>query len=209
MMLRSEHPDQTGANPEAVRSALRRRCLAAREGMPENERALAAVRLAGHLSALLRARPPGTLGFCWPIRGEFDARPLVAELLRAGWRACLPSLPAPAAAMVFHRWTPGAAMQPGRYDIPVPAEAAACVPDTLLLPLVAFDAAGYRLGYGGGYFDRTLAALVPRPLTIGVGFELARVDSTLPQAHDIPADVIVTEIGVFYSPPLAGGLPPA
>jgi 5,10-methenyltetrahydrofolate synthetase len=67
----------------------------------------------------------------------------------------------------------------------------------ILLPLNGFDPAGYRLGYGGGYFDRTLAALSPRPLTIGIGFELNRIASIRPQAHDLALDWIVTENGVF------------
>ena len=67
----------------------------------------------------------------------------------------------------------------------------------MLIPLVGFDAAGYRLGYGGGYFDRTLAAMLPRPLAVGIGFELARLSDIRPQAHDMPMDLIVTEAGVF------------
>ncbi len=67
----------------------------------------------------------------------------------------------------------------------------------MLIPLVGFDAQGYRLGYGGGYFDRTLAALSPRPRTIGVGFELGRLATIDPQPHDIPFDIIVTEAGIF------------
>ena len=70
-------------------------------------------------------------------------------------------------------------------------------PDAILMPLNGFDEAGYRLGYGGGYFDRSLAALSPRPQAVGVGFELARVPSIRPQAHDLPMDFIVTESGIF------------
>ena len=69
------------------------------------------------------------------------------------------------------------------------------IPNIVLLPLVAFDCRGYRLGYGGGYFDRTLAALSPRPFAIGVGFELTRVDSIIPGAHDVPLDVVITDAG--------------
>jgi 5,10-methenyltetrahydrofolate synthetase len=84
-----------------------------------------------------------------------------------------------------------------RYGIHIPARGAALRPDAILMPLNAFDAAGYRLGYGGGYFDRSLAALSPRPRAVGVGFELARIDSIRPQAHDLPMDFIVTEAGGF------------
>ncbi len=81
-----------------------------------------------------------------------------------------------------------------RHGIPIPDTAASETPDVLLLPLVAYDAAGYRLGYGGGYFDRTLAGCVTRPLTIGVGFALGAVATIRPQPHDIPPDWIVTEL---------------
>lgn len=82
------------------------------------------------------------------------------------------------------------------FGIPVPADGIAAVPDVILLPLVAFDDQGYRLGYGGGYFDRTLARLAVKPVTIGVGFELGRLESLLPQAHDVRLDAIVTECRV-------------
>ena len=71
------------------------------------------------------------------------------------------------------------------------------MPQALLIPVNAFDVAGYRIGYGGGFFDRTLATTVPMPLSIGVGFELARVDSIRPEAYDMPLDAMVTEAGVF------------
>ncbi|GAB2180791.1 hypothetical protein DLREEDagrD3_10140 [Denitratisoma sp. agr-D3] len=130
------------------------------------------------------------------MRQEFDARPLAARLHSLGWDLALPVVAAPDSPLVFHRWGPDAAMVPGAYDIPVPAVAAPLVPDYLLVPLVAFDRHGYRLGYGGGYFDRTLAALSPAPVALGVGFELARVDSIYPEAHDRPLDYLVTEAGL-------------
>jgi 5,10-methenyltetrahydrofolate synthetase len=84
-------------------------------------------------------------------------------------------------------------MTTDRHGIPIPDTRTVAAPDVILLPLVAFDESGYRLGYGGGYFDRTLASLTPRPIGIGVGFELARIDTVRPTAYDIPLDVIVTE----------------
>lgn len=131
------------------------------------------------------------------MRREFDPRPLAGRLLALGWQACMPVVIVPDAPMAFHRWHPDTAMKPGHYDIPVPADAIELLPDQVLVPLVAFDAQGYRLGYGGGYFDRTLATLAPLPATIGVGFEVGRVDSIGPEAHDIPLDYIVTEAGFF------------
>jgi len=99
--------------------------------------------------------------------------------------------------MEFRLWHPDAAMAIGVYDIPYPAERNVVVPDLVLAPLVGFDAAKCRLGYGGGYFDRTRAVLQPRPFAIGIGFELARLATVEPQPHDLAMDAIVTESGVF------------
>jgi 5-formyltetrahydrofolate cyclo-ligase len=88
-------------------------------------------------------------------------------------------------------------MDVGVYDIPFPKARDILLPDLVLAPPVGFDAARYRLGYGGGYFDRTLAVLQPRPFAIGVGFELGRLTTVYPQPHDLAMDAIVTEVGVF------------
>ena len=82
-------------------------------------------------------------------------------------------------------------------NIPAPADGPSVTPDVLLVPLVGFDAGGYRLGYGGGYYDRSLAARTPRPLAIGIGFEISRLATIHPQPHDIPMDAIVTERGML------------
>lgn len=177
----------------AFRAALRREKIAARLAQPETSRLRADALIRGRLAELLHPRPPGVFAFCWPIRAEVDCRPLAEKLIAAGWRAAMPTVVETAAPMRFRAWTPGCAMGADPFGIPVPADDAPLVPDVLLLPLVAFDRAGYRLGYGGGYFDRTLAACVPRPLTVGVGYALAGVSSIRPEAHDVPLDFIVTE----------------
>ena len=109
----------------------------------------------------------------------------------------LPVVTEPGAPLQFRRWTPETAMEAGPWDIPQPAAGPGVTPATLLVPLVGFDAGGRRLGYGGGFYDRTLAALQPRPLAIGLGFELSRIDSLAARPHDRPMDVIVTEAGAF------------
>lgn len=179
------------------RTDLRREKLAARMALDEQTRAGLSARIEAHLAALLLPLPAQTLAFCAPVRGEFDARPLASRLIERGWRAAMPVVTAVDAPMRFHAWTPSSAMRSDRYGIPIPADGAALMPDIVLLPLLAFDAQGFRLGYGGGYFDRTLAAMVPRPQAIGVGFELGRVADIRPQAHDVRLDAIVTEAGVF------------
>jgi 5-formyltetrahydrofolate cyclo-ligase len=106
----------------------------------------------------------------------------------------------------FWSWVPGASMQRGLWDIPIPAERDPVVPDALLIPLVGFDAEGYRLGYGGGYYDRTLAAAAERPFCIGLGYDEMRLPTIYPQPHDIPMDVIVTDLTLVRA---SGGRPGA
>ncbi len=181
------------------RAALRAERLAARLALDPTTLADINRRIESHLATLLADRSPQTLAFCAPVKNEFDARPLVTRLIAQGWRAAMPVVAQPAAPMVFRAWTPDAAMSTDRHGIPIPAADVRVEPDIVLLPLVAFDACGYRIGYGGGYFDRTLAQRIPgpapRPFAIGVGFELGRVASIHPEAHDIPVDALVTEAG--------------
>ena len=96
----------------------------------------------------------------------------------------------------FHEWWPGVAMVPGVFDLPVPQGTRVMTPDALLIPPVGFGPRGYRLGYGGGYFDRTLAAMTPQPIKIAIAFEVSRMQTIQPQPHDIPMDFIATERGV-------------
>jgi 5-formyltetrahydrofolate cyclo-ligase len=188
----SEHT----ADSFVFRAALRRDKLAARMALDEKAHAALSARIETHLAGFLTALPPQTLSFCAPVRGEFDTRPLASLLIELGWQASMPVAEAAQAPMSFRRWTPASAMEIDRHGIPIPASGQAIVPNIVLLPLVAFDRNGFRLGYGGGYFDRTLPALVPQPLSIGVGFELARAANIRPQAHDIPLDAVVTEAGI-------------
>jgi 5,10-methenyltetrahydrofolate synthetase len=189
----AEHTPDHGV----FRAALRREKLAARLALDPSTHAALSAGLEQHLATLLLPLAPQTLAFCAPVRGEFDARPLVSRLIGRGWHAAMPVVTAVDAPMSFHAWTPSAEMSADRYGIPIPQDSAELIPDIVLLPLLAFDARGFRLGYGGGYFDRTLATMVPRPLAIGVGFELGRVPDIRPQAHDIPLAAIVTEAGVL------------
>jgi 5-formyltetrahydrofolate cyclo-ligase len=87
-------------------------------------------------------------------------------------------------------------METGVFDLPVPKAREVVQPAIVLAPLVGFDADNFRLGYGGGYFDRTLTAFSRRPVAIGVGFELARLASVFPRPHDVPMDIVVTEARV-------------
>lgn len=183
----------------AARKALRRAAITRREAMTQTAREALTGRLEVHLSALLDTLQPGCLAFCWPFRGEPDLRPFIRRWLAAGQarRAALPVVLDRHRAMVFRAWTPNTRLVPDRHGIPHPPAGPALIPDVVLVPVNAFDAAGYRIGYGGGYFDRTLAET--DMIAIGVGFEIGRVESVLPQAHDRPMQWIVTEAGVIAS----------
>lgn len=141
------------------------------------------------------------LAFCWPIKGEYDARHLARTLRERGALTALPVVVAPKSPLVFREWHPGIALAKGPLDIPYPADSQELTPDAVLLPMNGWDRQGYRLGYGGGFFDRTLAAMPKRPLVIGVSYELAKVDTIHPQSWDIPMDYVTTERGVYRRDP--------
>lgn len=147
--------------------------------------------------ALLHALPSqsGTLiGFYWPFKGEYDPRALARLLHDRGMRLALPVVVQKAAPVLFREWWPGIAMTSGVWSIPIPAAGEPVAPSVLLVPVVGFDRQNYRLGYGGGYYDRTLAAAAAnRPRAIGVGFERSRIATIHPQPHDIAMDQVVTE----------------
>lgn len=179
----------------AWRRGLRLEMVARRAALSVAEHDALSARIVAHALAALPA--PVVAAFCWPIKHEPDVRALLAAWARAGVRTALPVVVAEGQPLAFREWTPETPLAPDRYGIPTPTTGKWLTPDLILLPLNGFDAAGYRLGYGGGYFDRTLAALAPRPLAVGVGFEINRVDSIRPEAHDQRLDWIVTENGAF------------
>lgn len=149
------------------------------------------------LATLLATLGAVILGIYWPVRAEFDPRPLAKRLIARGGSVALPAMTGSEEPLEYRPWRPGIPLAEGIHGIPTPEPGHVVRPDAVLAPLVGFDAQNYRLGYGGGYFDRTLATLQPRPLAIGVGFEMARITSVLPQPHDIAMDVIVTEAGLY------------
>ena len=178
------------------RTELRAKLIARRLAADPTDRARWSAAIEAHLERLLTDVSGKIVAFCWPYQAEYDARGLILRFLARGARAALPVVVAPRQPMVFREWTPETKMVAGVYGIPVPVESPEVLPAVALMPLAGFDDAGYRLGYGGGFFDRTLAVISPPPLTIGVGFELARVPTIHPQPHDIPLDYIVTERGI-------------
>ena len=191
-------PRPSGAGPDwpavqAFRKAKRAELLERRRTVDFDGRGRYAHALTERLLSAIDLGVFAVLGFYWPIRGELDLRGIAQRHVGAGGAAALPVVVAKNEPVEFWQWEPGAAMQRGFWNIPVPAERRAVTPDALLIPLVGYDAAGFRLGYGGGYYDRTLAALTPHPLCIGVGYESAQLETIQPQPHDIAMDIIVTQ----------------
>ena len=135
----------------------------------------------------------GIVGLYWSYKGEVDIRPLIGKLLDHGHSLALPVVMGRGRPLQFKSWKAGDIMAAGVYGIPYPSEGAVVEPDTLIVPLLGFDKACYRLGYGGGFYDRTLARRREQIHTIGVGFENARLETIFPQNFDIPLDVIITE----------------
>lgn len=187
----------------AERRALRNRCLERRLALSAEACAALSAEVCAHLQTGFPQLAAMRVAFCWPVRNEPDLRPLLETWMATGksaFSALLPVVIAENAPLAFRAWTAQGRLENDRYGIPTPASGEFLEPEALVLPVNAFDAAGYRIGYGGGYFDRTLAALKTQgmqPLCIGVGFELARVDSIAPAPHDWPLDAMVTEAGVF------------
>lgn len=185
----------TDEDSTAWRRTLRREMTARRAALADAEHAAASARIVAHLQTAFA--PPSVLAFCWPIKHEPDVREIVDLWRAAGCRAALPMVVAEDTPLAFREWHSETPLEPDRYGIPTPVAGDWLQPDMILLPLNGFDDAGYRLGYGGGYFDRTLAILIPRPLAVGVGFEINRLPSIRPEAHDQRLDWIVTEAGAF------------
>lgn len=190
----------------AWRRGERQRLLEARMHMSVAERQQVSSDIAGRLDGLWRSAGklvPGTVisGY-WPLRGEPDLRPWLGGLHDQGLVTVLPVVVEKGEPLQFRRWSPGCAMEKGFWNIPVPAATETFVPGLLIAPVVGFDRQCYRLGYGGGYFDRTLALLQAQSRAYqvaGVGFASALLDTIHPLAHDIPLQAIVTEKAVLHS----------
>lgn len=185
------------ADAQQLRRAIRARALAARIAVPADQRAALTSRLEHQLEDLILRLAPPTLGFCWPYRAEPDLRAWVLRWLAGNSqrRAALPAVLERDRPLVFREWSASTPMETDRVGIPHPAAGTEVVPEVVLVPLNAFDGKGFRLGYGGGYFDRTLA--MHKMVAVGVGFELGRVGTVYPQPHDLPMDWLVTEAGVW------------
>jgi 5,10-methenyltetrahydrofolate synthetase len=188
---------------KAWRKERRAELVARRVAFGADERHNWNERVSTSLGQFVPVTTGAVVGFCWPFKGEIDARFAVRRWREQGAVAALPEVVEKTGPLQFREWWPAAPMRPGVYDIPVPDGTRVLAPDIAIVPMNGFDQQGYRLGYGGGYFDRTIAALEHRVLAIGVTFEALRLPSIYPQVHDIPMDFVVTEAGVYRG----GGAP--
>jgi 5-formyltetrahydrofolate cyclo-ligase len=174
------------------RKAERARLIALRSALPAEERALQTDALVRNLDGMIPTRSDEIVSVYWPIRAEPDLRPWMRAACLRGLRIALPVAIELGRPLTFREWRPDSVMARGLWKIPYPADGREVSPTTVLAPLVGFDSACYRLGYGGGFFDRTLAAMVVKPIVIGVGYPQTRISTIFPQGHDIPMDWIVT-----------------
>jgi 5,10-methenyltetrahydrofolate synthetase len=177
----------------AWRKEVRAQLIADRLSIDSVDRRQHAGEIATHLSRLIQPFSDRTISFYWPFRGEPDLRPLMQVVVEAGGRCTLPVVVEKKAPLVFRLWKPGDRLVPGIWNIPIPADGAEVLPDVVIAPVVGFDNAGYRLGSGGGFYDRTLASLPHHPLAMGVGYDAAAVSTIYPLPHDVPMEAIVTE----------------
>jgi 5-formyltetrahydrofolate cyclo-ligase len=175
---------------EAKRLA-RNRMRAVRDGL---DPALGAA-LARHVLAEIPPAAGTVVAGFWPLPGEIDIRPLLHDLHARGHDVALPETPARGAALVFRGWRPGAALRQGRFGTVV-SDGPVLVPGYVLVPLLGFDRLGHRLGYGGGYYDRTLAGLL-EAVTVGCGFAAQELDAVPVGEYDLPLRAIATELGVI------------
>jgi 5-formyltetrahydrofolate cyclo-ligase len=175
----------------------RARLLEQRLAVSQQQRKIWDAAIEATLHTILPTQQSTVIGLYWPFKGEFETRPLMRRLYAEGLCPALPAVVVPKAPLEFRQWYPKMEMVRGVYNIPVPKMRRVVRPTVVLAPLVGFDEAGYRLGYGGGYYDRTLAALESSPWVIGLGYELSRLDTLDPQPHDMAMDMIVTEAGAY------------
>jgi len=178
----------------AWRKEQRAQRIPARVAIPDVTRDLWTKRIIATLEPIVMAAD-GPVSFYWPFKGEPNLRPLMRRMVAAGKTVALPVVVEKRHPLEFRPWTPGCEMVLGVWNIPIPDTRERVTPRLLLAPVVGFDPQRYRLGYGGGYYDRTLAALSGQRTVIGVGYGSQAMATIHPLPHDIPMDRIVTESG--------------
>ncbi|MCB9880303.1 MAG: 5-formyltetrahydrofolate cyclo-ligase [Planctomycetes bacterium] len=187
-------PHDRGARRKHLRKELRAR----RAAVSREVRATVVQHVRCALDAVIAARSaaglePPKIAFYWPIHAELSLTDLMKEVADKELTALLPVVTGQDEPLAFREWTKSTPMRRGAWNIPEPAEGNDVAPHVLLVPLIGFDERSYRLGNGGGYYDRTLASRAPCPRAIGIGFEVLRLPTIHPEPHDVPMDLILTE----------------
>ncbi|MBI3531392.1 MAG: 5-formyltetrahydrofolate cyclo-ligase [Hylemonella sp.] len=186
------------------KKALRQQLISQRLNLPD--RLQRATLLQQVMRIWLVGRPDAVIGAYWPIKGEFDPLPALHRWKEDGElidqpqprRIGLPVIDKVHKTLTFHAWYPGCPMEEDAYGIPKPKDTELIVPTLLFVPCVGYGPGGYRLGYGGGFYDRTLAALQPKPFTVGLGFTQGFLSDFEPEPHDVPLDAILNDNGVVW-----------
>lgn len=188
--------------PSGDKKTLRRQLQAERVAMVDRHQR--AMQLQEVLRVWLVGRRENTIGAYWPIKGEFDALPALyrwkeGEDVQGRHRQIgLPVIDKTTKQLRFHVWYPGCEMEEDAYGIPKPKDTDRFEPQLLLVPCVGFGPRGVRLGYGGGFYDRTLPMLDPHPITVGVAYGHGFIPWLQPEPHDVPLDAVLTEDGVAW-----------
>lgn len=182
---------------EETKAELRTLALAARAALDDGERADAAIAAAGHFFESVVLRESDVVAAYWRIRSEIDCQPILIRLMDSQQTVVLPAVMGAEEPLDLRVWEQGASLYQSGFGTLAPSELAPrAEPDIVIMPLLGFDSRGTRLGYGGGYYDRTLASMKKKPKLIGLAFAAQELDHIPREPHDVPLDAIVTEAGV-------------
>lgn len=184
---------------EEAKAALRIKARAARAGLDHGERAEKAEAAARHFFDGIQLSADTVVAAYWRIRDELDCQPILVRLMDSNHTVVLPVVMGPEEPLDLRVWEQGEALYESGFGTLAPSELAPrAEPDIVIVPLLGFDSRGTRLGYGGGYYDRTLAALGKRPKLVGLAFAAQELDRIPREAHDVPLDAVVTETGIRH-----------
>lgn len=196
--------DKSTGEQALQKKALRKALLEQRQNLADRQRHNDMLQQV--MRIWLVGRTDIVIGAYWPIKGEFDPLPALhrwkedGELLEQPQRRRigLPVVNKADKTMTFHAWYPGCPMEEDAYGIPKPKDTEVIMPTLLFAPCVGYGPGGYRLGYGGGFYDRMLANLAPKPVVVGLGYGVGFVADFEPEPHDVPLDAILNDYGVVW-----------
>ena len=182
---------------EQAKAALRLRAHATRAALPVDVRAEAAAAATQHFFDSVPLQPDDVVAAYWRIRDEMDCQPILVRLMDAGHTVVLPVVTGPHEPLEMRVWEDDTPLYEAGFGTLAPSELAPqAAPDVMLVPLLGFDKFGTRLGYGGGYYDRTLANMHKKPKLVGLAFAAQELDIIPRDDHDVPLDMVVTEAGL-------------